>query len=198
MVKQMKVANFLVVVSFVMIFGNMIITGLVMRSKKMDYSGRAPINPVLYKTGKIASFGVWVLYLIYACFQQHLSHLPLTFDHHLYELSLIAALLTLMGAVITVITFRNLGLHLRFGLAREENNEFITTGLYRFSRNPMYFAFALIDIAAIVFFPNVLVAALSLVSIVIHHKIVLAEENDLIRQFGGRYVDYCQKVRRYI
>lgn len=75
----------------------------------------------------------------------------------------------------------------------------VITGLYRFSRNPMYVGVTMILIGEAVFFQSVyLWIYLLLVYIAFNIFIMLNEEPRLKKDFGEEYNRYCQKVRRWI
>lgn len=75
----------------------------------------------------------------------------------------------------------------------------VTTGVYRFTRNPMYLgmaaiylglAFATDSIAGLSLFPVVLLA--------IHTRVIVREEAYMRTMFGTTYSDYCKQVRRWL
>ena len=45
---------------------------------------------------------------------------------------------------------------------------------------------------------NPAVVLLGVFVVAIHHTIILAEENHMQKVFGQKYLDYCNRVRRYI
>ncbi|NHF59359.1 isoprenylcysteine carboxylmethyltransferase family protein [Flavobacteriaceae bacterium TP-CH-4] len=74
----------------------------------------------------------------------------------------------------------------------------VTTGLYRFSRNPMYLALLLVLLAWGIWLGNAfntLVAA-GFVGYMNRYQII-PEEEALTKLFGREYVQYCVKVRRW-
>ncbi len=75
----------------------------------------------------------------------------------------------------------------------------ITTGLYRYSRNPAYVAFAVIQLALGLLFNNAwILLALMPVLLVMHYGVILREEIYLGRKFGEEYLRYKASVRRWI
>lgn len=71
-------------------------------------------------------------------------------------------------------------------------------GIYRYTRNPMYLAFALIVIAlAFVFASDWTFPALILYALAIHFGVVLREERYLLGKFGEPYAAYVTRVPRY-
>ena len=75
----------------------------------------------------------------------------------------------------------------------------VTSGPFRFSRNPLYMALTLVYTGLTLAFNTwwgivVLVPLLMLV----HRGVVLREERYLEQKFGETYRQYCSKVRRYL
>ena len=62
----------------------------------------------------------------------------------------------------------------------------------------MYLGMDATVLASALYTLNPVVILLAAFVIVIHHKIVLAEEEYLQKVFGQEYLDYCHRVRRYI
>jgi len=75
----------------------------------------------------------------------------------------------------------------------------VTTGVYRFTRNPMYLGMALVLLACAVtvgaatafIVPPVFMA-------IIHFRFILPEEDMLRELFPDEFPAYCQNVRRWI
>jgi protein-S-isoprenylcysteine O-methyltransferase Ste14 len=105
-------------------------------------------------------------------------------------------LLLLGGTVVMTAAMSGLGRNLRMGLPQDET-VLVTSGIYRLSRNPIYLGIFLIMGASLIYaFSWVNLIAVG-VGFLLHHRIVLAEERFLRRQFSG-YEAYCRQVRRWI
>jgi protein-S-isoprenylcysteine O-methyltransferase Ste14 len=72
------------------------------------------------------------------------------------------------------------------------------TGLYRFSRNPMYVGVYATLCAAVLRTLNPVLLLVAVYVIAVHHRIVLAEEAQLGHVFGEEYRTYLSEVRRYL
>jgi protein-S-isoprenylcysteine O-methyltransferase Ste14 len=72
-------------------------------------------------------------------------------------------------------------------------------GPFRFTRNPMYLALCLVQIA-LGFFLNDWITLLFVVplALILHYGVVLREERYLTAKFGEPYVQYKREVRRWI
>ena len=75
----------------------------------------------------------------------------------------------------------------------------VVTGIYRFSRNPIYIAFLLL-LPAFALFANSLwfVLLVPVLLLFLDFGIVRREEDYLLKKFGDPYREYCVRVRRWI
>lgn len=84
-------------------------------------------------------------------------------------------------------------------LAPERVAELVVTGLYRYSRNPMYLGLLLILCGAAVWFAQPLnLLVLAAFVWLMNTLQIKPEEAALAGKFGDRYRDYCRRVRRWI
>lgn len=156
----------------------------------MDLIGKTPINPFLFYTGKFSGYCTWVIMLLSAL------HIPVVAVHSLPALKYISYALSLAGFLFAAISIINLGRSTRLGLPQEDT-VLNASGLYRFSRNPMYLGFDLLTLSAMFYSINPGVISLGIYSIVIYHFIILGEEKFLSQRFDQAYDDYRKKTPRY-
>lgn len=81
----------------------------------------------------------------------------------------------------------------------EAASSLVRTGVYRFSRNPMYIGLVLLLLALLIF----LTSPLSIIGIIgfvlyINEFQIKPEEQALMKKFGREYTEYQLKVRRWI
>ena len=75
----------------------------------------------------------------------------------------------------------------------------IKSGLYRFSRNPLYLSGLLLQLGIALLMNNLWIALLVPVSKLAFDRYVIArEEAYLEREFGEAYIDYKRSVRRWL
>ncbi|GIZ14439.1 membrane protein [Capnocytophaga catalasegens] len=81
----------------------------------------------------------------------------------------------------------------------EKSSQIVNTGIYRFSRNPMYLGMALGLVGLTFAFGN-LFSWLGVIGFVIYitHFQIIPEEKILKEIFGKNYTDYLNQVRRWI
>lgn len=107
-------------------------------------------------------------------------------------------LLCLAGLVLLFLSLVSFGKSFRVGIDQEHPDKLITTGLFAFSRNPIYVAFALVLLGQFLVFPNWILLVYMVAAIGVIHRQVLREEEYLRRHYGQQYSDYCERVRRYL
>ncbi len=77
--------------------------------------------------------------------------------------------------------------------------ELVTTGLYRYVRNPIYVGVLLIIIGHFLWFKTIWMPIYALVVFLASHLFVTSyEEPTLKKKFGAAYEDYLNKVPRWI
>ena len=75
----------------------------------------------------------------------------------------------------------------------------VVTGIYRFTRNPMYVGFALLLAAWAIYLGSVIGLALLPLFILYMNRFQIArEEAALLERFGESYRSYCRQVRRWV
>ena len=82
------------------------------------------------------------------------------------------------------------------GIPDKDKTELVTTGIYRFSRNPAFLGFDLMYVGALLLYGNLLTLGFSVFAIVMLHLQILQEERYLVNTFGAPYQEYCRHVSR--
>ncbi|MGH6807131.1 MAG: methyltransferase family protein, partial [Ensifer adhaerens] len=86
----------------------------------------------------------------------------------------------------------------KIGIPEEQDAPLVTSGLYAFSRNPIYLGMVTALIGTVLAIPNVVSVALALSAWISISYQIRMEETHLARAFGEAYVAYCKRVRRWI
>lgn len=83
--------------------------------------------------------------------------------------------------------------------ARKPTTVIVRTGPYRFSRNPIYLSFSLLQLGIAIWANSVwLLATLGAAVVLVHYVVIPREEQYLERKFGAQYLDYKASVRRWL
>jgi protein-S-isoprenylcysteine O-methyltransferase Ste14 len=156
----------------------------------MDPIGKSPVPVPVLVLGKLAVAACWLFFLVKA----------LGIDTMLYDSALtrsVGFVLVVAGFPLLVLGFIDLGRSVSVGLPEEET-ELKTRGVYRITRNPMYLGGFLVCIGSCLIFIHLVNFLLCVIAVGIHHIIVTREERFLEERFGERWLEYKQRVPRYL
>jgi len=86
----------------------------------------------------------------------------------------------------------------RIGIDTEMKTELITTGLFQYSRNPIFFGMIISLVGLFLTTPNALTGLFLILGYVLIQVQIRLEEEFLTNQHGQKYLNYKQKIRRLI
>ncbi len=86
----------------------------------------------------------------------------------------------------------------RAGIPEQNETELVTTGIYRFSRNPAFLGFDFMYVGVLLMYGNLLTLGFSVFAMVMLHRQILQEERYLESVFGTAYLAYKEQVFRYL
>jgi len=170
--------------------------GLLIAGYRLSGSGIAAwgdhtIGKFWFLSGKIGLFTSWTLCLVKAIVPR------MGWYQTPFLMAVAGTIVLCLGTFVLVVAFFGLKNSLRVGLPKEETS-LITSGIYAWSRNPIYLGVFMICIASMLYFPDPVNIVLAVYGIVIHYRITLGEERFLEQRFGEEWDAYRQKVRRYM
>jgi protein-S-isoprenylcysteine O-methyltransferase Ste14 len=131
----------------------------------------------------------------------HALGLPLISTQTFFQSELIAwlgVIFCLIGLLLLLWSLLSFGRGFRVGIDTERPGQLVTSGIFAYSRNPIYVAFALVLFGQFLIFPNWILLAYLFAAIWLFHRQVLREEDYLKTNYGEEYTTYCNQVRRYI
>jgi protein-S-isoprenylcysteine O-methyltransferase Ste14 len=105
-------------------------------------------------------------------------------------------ILWLAGLFLLTLAFFSLNTNLRVGLPNEETG-LVTSGVYAFSRNPIYLALFFLLSASLIYAFSWISLACASITLILHHQIALSEEEYLAGRFP-EFKEYRCQVRRYL
>ncbi len=82
--------------------------------------------------------------------------------------------------------------------AKPNENGVNLKGLYRISRNPMYVAYFIYFLGCVLLTQSLLLLVIVMIFQISGHWIIRSEERWCVQKFGQEYMNYMNKVRRYI
>ena len=120
--------------------------------------------------------------------------MPDGLQHHGYGILLI--IIALLLAAWSLYEFHKAGTDVR---PDKPDSALLTSGPYRFTRNPLYIVLTLAQLTAAVWLNNLWIALLAILSAIIISRYAIArEERYLETLFGQQYLDYKKRVRRWL
>jgi protein-S-isoprenylcysteine O-methyltransferase Ste14 len=90
------------------------------------------------------------------------------------------------------------GMSFRVGIDADRPGLLVTSGIFGFTRNPMYVAFAMLLLGEFLIQSNWILLIYLIAGIALFHRQVLREEDYLAAHYGEAYQAYCRSVRRYL
>ena len=169
-----------------------ILPRIIQRRKKVETVGCIGINRKLFFLGKLSLFTSFALILV-RLFSGRLS----LFEKNDVFFWACVALLAVGVAFFTLAITRLGTFSLRVGLAQEDTS-LRTTGIYRFSRNPMLLGLYLMALGSAIYVQCPINWILVIIALTVHHRIILAEEVFLQNRFGEQWIRYRSNVHRYL
>jgi protein-S-isoprenylcysteine O-methyltransferase Ste14 len=145
----------------------------------------------------IPPFALFYFYLVFA----NTFNLPTVSRQVFFNSELIPWLgvfLCLAGLFLMFFSLLSFGDSFRVGIDTEHPDKLITTGIFAFTRNPIYVAFGSVLLGQFLVFPNWILLVYLGAAIWLFHRQVLLEEDYLKDHYDQEYTDYCSRVRRYL
>jgi len=113
-------------------------------------------------------------------------------------IDLCALALLIIGTIIVFLSTIQLNNDLVFGLSSSDNHKLQTKGIYSISRHPFYLGFLFILFSSCLLTPHFINIISFIGAWLIHHFIIIKEEEYLSSQYGDEYRQYAKNVNRYI
>jgi len=113
-------------------------------------------------------------------------------------IEIIALVFLIIGTIVLLLSTFKLNKDLVFGLSSSENHQLQTKGIYSISRHPFYLGFIFILFSSCLLNPHYLNILAFLGAWIIHHFIMIMEEQFLSTRYGDEYSQYKKRVNRYL
>lgn len=144
--------------------------------------------------------GTWVVILIPIIYLFYPNIVDITFPIsiiHNLPFEILGIILIILGAILTTIAMFQLGISARIYIPKQKT-KLITSGLYRFCRNPAYIGMYLSFLGLFFLLTSFLYLIGLCLFLMNQHFRILQEEKFLTNSFGAEYEEYMHKVGRYL
>ncbi len=163
--------------------------------KLKDREGPEQIIGAYFRLLPFLSLTAMIVYVLLADHYRFLS--PLIFLENAY--SRIAGIVLMSAALVWILLAQSqMGTSWRIGIDHDTATEFIQTGPFKFSRNPIFLGIVISAIGYFLALPNALTLVILVLDIALIQIQVSLEETYLMSTHGERYQRYCEQVRRWI
>ncbi len=162
-----------------------------LKKKNIDMGGEPPVDKALFLTSKYSILILWAAMIAQSW------GISLSFTKAPLLLKWMSLFLWVSGFALLFAGRSGLGNAFRIGSPRESTSLKVD-GLFGLSRNPMYLGVYATLLAAVLYAINPFLLIIGIYTVIVHHRIVLAEEQYLQKAFGVQYAAYCDRVRRYL
>ena len=145
----------------------------------------------------IPPFAIFYFYLIFAA----AFYLPSVSSQEFFHSSISAwagVAFCTAGLALMLLSLVSFGRSFRVGIDPDLPDKLITSGIFAFSRNPIYVAFGFVLVGQFLIFPNWIPFIYLTAGMWLFHRQVLREEEFLKAHYGQEYAAYCARVRRYV
>ena len=108
----------------------------------------------------------------------------------------VGAVVSLTGIALVVIGWQ--AIHTHYWSKERGAGQLVTSGIYRFIRNPQYTGFLLITLGMMLEWATLTLLVMWPVLIVIYYRLARREERDMEAEFGDAFVDYRERTGMFL
>jgi protein-S-isoprenylcysteine O-methyltransferase Ste14 len=109
----------------------------------------------------------------------------------------VGAALIVAAPVLYVAALRAMGMSWRIGIDQEKPGPLVTTGLFAWTRNPIYTAMDFLIIGSFLIHGRMIYLIAGAAMLLLVHGIIRREERFLAGRYNDAYSAYCARVGRY-
>ena len=145
----------------------------------------------------IRPFALFYFYIVFAA----AFNFPTVSRQELFHsgiVSWVGVILCVAGLFLLFLSLVSFGKSFRVGIDPDHPDKLVTTGIFAFSRNPIYVAFGFVLLGQFLVFSNWILLLYMVAAIWLFHRQVSREEEYLRHHYGQQYSEYCDRVRRYL
>jgi protein-S-isoprenylcysteine O-methyltransferase Ste14 len=186
--------NYFGALTIVLMLGMVLTRALMLRRRGIQAMNFGKIDRTDFL---IPPFALFYFYIVFAA-AFGLPTLSTQEFSHSELISWIGVLFCMAGLLLLLWSLVSFGQSFRVGIDMEHPDRLITNGVFAFSRNPIYVAFAFILLGEFLIFSNWILLLYLVAGIWLFHRQVLREEDFLKKHYGEEYLEYCSRVRRYL
>jgi protein-S-isoprenylcysteine O-methyltransferase Ste14 len=198
----MTVIDIFAIISLMVFYGLFIGRTIVLHKKGVKVwvigtSTKKPFEKIL-ETILFPVLVLWAVFVILTALHINLPIITANYLINIIWLRYIGIILCFVGLIIFLLALLSFGKSWRIGIDESNSNELITTGMFKYSRNPIFLFMDLYFMGIMLVYPNIIFIIIAICTIIGIHLQILREENFLLKKFGDNYMEYKKQTRRYV
>jgi protein-S-isoprenylcysteine O-methyltransferase Ste14 len=197
----MKIINILVIISLVIFYALFIGRTILLYTKGIKVYVIGTSSKKLFETIlENILFPVLLLWSIFIIIMALDINLPVVSNYliKIFWIKYFGIMFCYIGLIIFSLALISFGKSWRIGIDEHNSNEFITGGIFKYSRNPIFLFMDLYFIGIMLIYPNIIFIVIAICTVMGIHMQIIREEKFLQNKFGKEYTEYKKRTRRYI
>ena len=147
---------------------------------------------------KAMIFGLWIAIVVFSFFPDYYSYLLPFWYLDLEILQHIGASLVVISFIWVIIAQNQMAKSWRIGINYDEKTKLCTSGVFTYSRNPVFLGILISYIGTFLIIPNAITFTVLIMTFVSLQFQIRLEEEYLLNSHGKEYENYKKSARRWI
>jgi len=140
---------------------------------------------------------LWSIFVVLTALNVSMPNIILKLLINIFLLKYVGITFCYIGLFIFLMALISFGKSWRIGIDENDSNELITSGMFRYSRNPIFLFMDLYFMGIMLIYPNIVFIVVTVCMIIGIHLQIIREEKFLLNKFGEKYAKYKKQTRRY-
>ena len=189
-----NIDSFILIVVAIFILGFFLRNLITYLNVRKSIRGRSKIVTVSVLMS-IINYQIALFLVLSPHLRDYLLVINLPLNHFTVITGCVVLVLALTMSLWALYTMKN---SWRVGITDGQQTDLVTTGIYRFSRNPYFASYGLLFAGILLVYPSIILAITASSQMIIFHRMILEEEKFLLKAHGEDYQKYRQSVSRYL
>ncbi|WP_461587959.1 methyltransferase family protein [Winogradskyella sp.] len=178
---------------------SIVVTKRILRPNAEDVSGFSQHKARIFRWSFVTKLVVFVIPLVFI-YLLHLLPAFLLYELSFNKVSITSNLMVIAGLFLVIFgrIFSHIYLSKINAIKANMLTDFISTGIFKYSRNPGLIGLYISFLGFFMIKPSILYSICFVIYIIHMHFKILLEEDYLMNLHGDKYLSYKKKIRRYL
>jgi protein-S-isoprenylcysteine O-methyltransferase Ste14 len=141
---------------------------------------------------------LWSIFVVLTALNVAMPNIISKIIINIFWLKYVGMLFCYIGLIIFLTALISFGKSWRIGIDEKNSDDLITTGIFKYSRNPIFLFMDLYFMGIMLIYPNIVFIVVTICVIIGIHLQIIREEKFLLNKFGKEYMKYKTQTRRYL